>query len=186
MIKLPCRELTLKFRQWAGVEKFVLAGGSYGGFIALDYAAHHGDKLLGLILRDTWANGVLGMMNALANIVTSDRLKVDVARQVRVWSGALRDDKDFEEAVQEIIPIYAPPQDPLHEVPVKNEGFEGMDQSSSYHSATQNVAFGVNMPRFDVRGQLKNIKATMKAQYLFNCVVLIQALGSYTRSSWTS
>jgi proline iminopeptidase len=48
-------------------------------------------------------------LTALANIVTSDRLNVDVERQARVWSGNLIDDKDFEEAVREIIPIYAPP-----------------------------------------------------------------------------
>jgi proline iminopeptidase len=99
-------------RRWAGAEKFVLGGGSYGGFISLDYAILHGDKLLGLILRDTWTNGVVGAMTSLASILTSDRLKVDVARQIRVSSGTLLDDKDFEAAIQEILPIYAPPEDP--------------------------------------------------------------------------
>lgn len=129
------------------------------GFIALDYAIRHGDKLRGLILRDTWANGVLGSMTALANILTSDRIKVDVARQVRVWSGTLHDDKDFEEAVQEILPFYAPPEDPssIESVEDKPESTEFLG-SNSFHSATQNAAFGVNMPRFDVRHQLKDIK----------------------------
>jgi len=143
----------------------VLAGGSYGGFISLDYAVHHGDRLLGLILRDTWANGLIGQLTALANIVTSDRLHVDVQRQVRVWSGNLIDDKDFEEAVREIIPIYAPPEDPSQQAAAKDkpvpQGFEGlvpMDKRSAYHSATQNAAFSVNQPRFDVRNQLKYIK----------------------------
>ncbi|RDW67590.1 hypothetical protein BP6252_08986 [Coleophoma cylindrospora] len=151
-------------RKWAGAEKFVLAGGSYGGFIALDYALVHGDRLLGIILRDTWAHGVVGMMTALANVVTSDRLKVDVARQVRVWSGILYDDKDFEESVLEILPIYDPPEEVSNKAPMSGETqpkvFEGLAETGSgYHSATQNAAFCENMPRFDVRHRLKEIKA---------------------------
>ncbi|RDW74171.1 hypothetical protein BP5796_07613 [Coleophoma crateriformis] len=151
-------------REWAGAEKFLLAGGSYGGFIALDYALLHGDRLLGIILRDTWANGAVGMMTALANIVTSDRLRVDVARQIRVWSGILYDDKDFEEGVMEILPIYDPPEGVSKKAPMSNDTgpktFEGFVPTvSKYHSATQNAAFGVNMPRFDVRHRLKEIKA---------------------------
>ncbi|TVY38367.1 Proline iminopeptidase [Lachnellula subtilissima] len=149
-------------RKWACAEKFVLAGWSYGGFISLDYAVLHGDKLLGLMLRDTWANGILGQMTVLGNILTDDRLHVDVARQVRVWSGNLRDDKDFEEAIPEILPIYAPPEDPARKVPVKDndepKGFEGMDERAAYNSATQNAAFSINVPCFDVRQQLKDIK----------------------------
>jgi len=148
------RRADLCFREWAGADKIILSGGSYGGTIALDYAILHSDKLLGLLLRDTWTNGVLIGMTALAAIVTSPRLKVDVARQVRVWSGTLRDDKDYEAAVQEIIPIYAPPGTDKD----VQKDFEGMDESSRYNSATQNFAFAVNMPRFDVRRQLKNIK----------------------------
>ncbi|TVY92706.1 Proline iminopeptidase [Lachnellula willkommii] len=150
-------------RKWAGAEKFVLAGGSYGGFIALDYAVLHGDKLSGLILRDTWANGVLGMMTALGNVLTDDRLHVDVARQIRVWSGNLRDDKDFEEAIPEIIPIYAPPEEHLLKTTAKDndesKAFDEMNEVAAFNSAAQNAAFSVNVPRFDVRQQLKDIKA---------------------------
>jgi len=101
-------------------------------------------------------------MTSLASILTSDRLKVDVARQIRVSSGTLLDDKDFEAAIQEILPIYAPPEDPwsivLAGAKVFSKKFEGLDESSGYHSATQNAAFSVNIPRFDVRHRLKDIK----------------------------
>jgi len=115
--------------------------------------------LLGLVLRDTWANGVAGPINALANILTSDRVKVDKARQVRVWSGTLYDDKDFEEAIQEILPFYAPPENSSNTGPTKDkaESTEFLG-SVKFHSATQNAAFGINMPRFDVRQHLKDIK----------------------------
>jgi proline iminopeptidase len=105
-------------------------------------------------LRDTWTNGVLGPMNGLANILTSKRVTVDVARQVRLWSGTLRDDKDFEESVQEILTFYTPPDDPTKE---KTESTEFLG-TINYHSATQNAAFSMNMPQFDVRNRLKDIK----------------------------
>lgn len=96
-------------------------------------------------------------MNVVANILTSNKLTVDVARQVRVWSGTLRDDKDYAEAIQELLPFYDPPEDvvPAAELP-KETGFRSLE--FKFHSATQNAAFGYNMPRFDVRDQLKDIK----------------------------
>jgi proline iminopeptidase len=150
----------LDSRKFYGAEKFVLAGASYGGFLALDYAIHHGDRLDGLILRGAWANGKLGPMNALANILTSDKVKVDTARQVRLWSGTLHDDQDFEDSIMELLPFYAPPRNPntadVQDIPESTE-FQG---TVKYHSATQNYAFSVNMPRFDVRDQLQEIKVS--------------------------
>lgn len=146
----------------------------------------HGDKLSGLLLRDTWANGVVGMMTALASILTDDRLHVDVARQIRVWSGTLRDDKDYEDAIPEIIAIYAPPEEHMLKAPAKDNdeptAFEGMDALAAFNSATQNAAFGVNMPRFDVRQQLKDIKVEKSTDLRFSIAIdLTQTLGSYSR-----
>jgi len=106
-------------------------------------------------------------MTALASCLTDKRLNVDVARQVRVWSGDLRDDKDFEDGVQEILSIYAPPEDASVEGKAEPRAFEGLSKSdgrSAYNSATQNAAFSVNMPRFDVRHKLKEIKVRMRSQ----------------------
>ena len=109
-------------------------------------------------------------MNALANILTSDKVKVDAARQARVWSGTLHDDQDFEDAIQELLPFYAPPENPSstekgEDKPESTE-FQG---SVKFHSATQNYAFSVNMPRFDVRHQLKEIKVDRRSA-LSGCI----------------
>lgn len=126
--------------------------------MALDYAILHSERLRGLILRDTWAHGLAGMMTGFANVLLSNRIKPDIARQVRVFSGTLIDDKDFEDAVMELLPFYAPPEEanlvPTEKKPESTE-FKG---SVSFHSATQNYAFGVNLPKFDVRSQLHKIK----------------------------
>lgn len=145
------------FRKFYGAETFILAGASYGAFLALDYAVRHGDRLDGLILRGAWANGKLGPMNALANILTSDKVSVDAARQVRLWSGTLRDDQDFEDSIMELLPFYAPPRTAdVQDIPESTE-FQG---TVKYHSATQNYAFSVNMPQFDVRDKLHLIKVS--------------------------
>jgi proline iminopeptidase len=131
------------------------------------------------------------MMTSLASVLTSDRLKVDVARQIRVWSGTLRDDKDFEEGIQEILPIYAPPEDPsdtasakANVVPKKFEGLVATDESSGYHSATVNAAFSVNMPRFDVRHKLKEIK--VKRHHSFPIRLCISNFNDRFPRSWSS
>lgn len=101
-------------------------------------------------------------MRALANILTSDKVTVDTERQVRVWSGTLRDDKDFEEAIMELLPFYAPPRTAdVQDIPESTE-FQG---TVKYHSATQNYAFSVNMPQFDVRDKLHTITVSPMVQY---------------------
>lgn len=146
---------------WAGAETFVLAGHSYGGFLALDYAVNYPERLRGLILIDTWTCGTLGQMTALANVLTSNRIRVDKAQQVRVWSGNLLGDDDYRTAIADLLPFYAPPDDESEtatgtsdENPTSAEFFG----SGGVFSQTQNFAFGYNMPRFDVRDRLDTIK----------------------------
>ncbi|KAG5817142.1 hypothetical protein H9Q74_003501 [Fusarium xylarioides] len=81
---------------WAGAEKFILAGGSYGGFLALNYALNYPNRLLALILRNTWTCGPQGTYRALANIILSDRINPDPMRQVRLWAGNVQSQEDAE------------------------------------------------------------------------------------------
>lgn len=43
-------------RQWIGADEIVVAGGSYGGFIAMEYALAYPDRIKAMILRDTSAD----------------------------------------------------------------------------------------------------------------------------------
>jgi proline iminopeptidase len=55
-------------RQWVGAERFIMAGGSYGGFISMEYAIRHPERLMALVLRDTSAdnaNEEMARANAL-------------------------------------------------------------------------------------------------------------------------
>src|SRR6218665_3280591 len=40
-------------REWVGAEQIIMAGGSYGGFMALEYAIRYPERVLALVLRDT-------------------------------------------------------------------------------------------------------------------------------------
>ncbi|KAK1540838.1 hypothetical protein CPAR01_06827 [Colletotrichum paranaense] len=145
-------------RSWAGADKFVLAGGSYGGFVALQYALSHPDRLLALILRDTWACGLRGAFNFIKTILISDRITPDPDRQVRLNSGNIRDNEDFAAAFAEIVEIYKPKDDSAS-VGSRDTTFEGNDAHEHLHYETHNFAFSYNLPRLDVRSQLKDITA---------------------------
>ncbi|PNP78243.1 hypothetical protein FNYG_08189 [Fusarium nygamai] len=138
-----------ELRAWVGDEKFILAGGSYGGFLALNYALNYPNRLLALILRNTWACGPQGTHRALASILLSDRINPDPMRQVRLWTGNVQSQEDAEQAMAEIVTIYTP------ESNKEPESFEGA--SAELHWKVHNAAFSWSQPRFDVRSRLSEI-----------------------------
>src|SRR5262249_38666244 len=83
-------------RQWIGAERFVLAGGSYGGFIAMEYAVRHPGRLVALILRDTSPDNA-HRRDALKNVLSSDRVDLDPDLVARVNRGEVRDNAEFRE-----------------------------------------------------------------------------------------
>lgn len=134
----------------------MLAGGSYGGFLALGYALSHPRRLSGLILRDTWACGFRGTLRVLKNIITSTRIQPDFDRQVRVWSGSVRDSAEGAKALAEIVPIYSPEKE---DTPGKQDlGFEGTGGDFQMRWEVHNAAWSYCVPRFDVRQRLREIK----------------------------
>ncbi|CCT66351.1 uncharacterized protein FFB20_14038 [Fusarium fujikuroi] len=134
---------------WVGDEKFILAGGSYGGFLALNYALNYPNRLLALILRNTWACGPQGTHRALANILLSKRINPDPMRQVRLWTGSVQNQDDVEQGMAEIVTIYTPKDSP------EPENFEGASTELCWE--VHNAAFSWSQPRFDVRSRLSEI-----------------------------
>lgn len=141
-----------------GVETFILAGYSYGGFLALSYALAFPGRLSSLILQNTWACGPLGTHRVLASLLTSNRIKPDPARQARLWSGNVRDKEDAEQGLAEIIAIYTPEKDEPSSEPPSFDSFESTGGESHLHWEVHNAAFSFSQPRFDVRGRLGEIK----------------------------
>ncbi|MEV4755909.1 alpha/beta hydrolase [Micromonospora sp. NPDC049559] len=135
-------------REWAGVESFVMAGGSYGGFIAMEYAIRHPERLRALVLRDTSADHENDKA-ARRNAETSTRVRVDLEKLDRINTGRVRDDDDLRDCWREILPLYDHVYDPA-KVAERVE-------ATPYRYATHNYAFSVNMPNYDIKPLLHRI-----------------------------
>jgi len=134
----------MSMRIWARADRFVLAGGSYGGFVALEYALVHSDKLIALILRDTSPQGPACAEGALATILSSPRIHPDRDRQIRVWTGKVLNNRDLEQGYLEILPIYSRKSLPKMK----------RDPALILHYETHNAAFSRNVPKYDVTEKL--------------------------------
>lgn len=135
-------------RQWIGAERFVMAGGSYGGFISMEYAIRHPERLLAMVLRDTSADNGNEEM-ARANALASARVELDLDRFARIMDGTTRDNADLRDCWAEILPLYDHVYDPA--------AVQRKVDATTYRYETHNWAFTQNMPRYDISAQLFRI-----------------------------
>lgn len=137
-------------REWAGAEQVVMAGGSYGGFMAMEYAIRYPDRVAALVLRDTSpdnGNAPLARQNALA----SDRVRVDMEKFDRIDTGQVRDDEDLRDCWREILPLYDFTYDPAV--------VEAKVAATPYRYEAHNYAFSVNLPGYDLKPHLPAVTA---------------------------
>jgi proline iminopeptidase len=135
-------------REHFGYDKIVMAGGSYGGFIAMEYAIAHPDRVSALVLRDTAAD------------TTHDHLAVDRARSTdrtvipewvidRIGTGRFESNAQLRDYWRAILPLYDHNHDPAKD--------EAKLAATRFHYRTHNAAFGYNMPRYDLKPKLPTI-----------------------------
>lgn len=136
-------------REWAGVEQIVMAGGSYGGFVSLEYALAFPDRVRALVLRDTAAADTF-RGTARERALNSDRTTVDMEMFDRSFAGLVRDNADFRETWKAILPLYDYDYDP--------DAVEAKADAPTYHYQTHNYAFSTNLPSYDVRPRLGEIR----------------------------
>lgn len=137
-------------RQWAGADTIVIAGGSYGGFIALEYAVAYPEHVRAIVLRDTSADAS-NLKLAYENARNQDRVEINWDNFNRYWSGQIRDDEDLKARWAEIIPLYDYDYDPARSA----ERVE----SGSYRHEAHNWCFQYNQPNYDLKPQLPSITA---------------------------
>ena len=75
-------------RQWIGADKIVVAGGSYGGFIALEYAVAYPEHVQAIVLRDTSADAG-NLDTAYENARNQDRVEINWDNFDRYWTGRI-------------------------------------------------------------------------------------------------
>ena len=147
-----------QLRRWAGVDKFVLAGGSYGTFISLEYALRHPDHLDAVILRGPSAEGPSTIKNGLEAALKA--VSGDDERQTRMWMGQARDDEDLRLGFEKFAGVFAPPADKM--LPAAERAAPPAHRFPPiFHAATHDWAFSKNLPVYDVRERLGSIHAPM-------------------------
>lgn len=107
-------------------------------------------------MRNTWSCGFKGSLRVLKNICLSPRISPDLDRQVRLWSGNVRDNEDGAQGLAEILPIYTPAKEDNEEEGSK--AFEGVGDDFAMRWDVHNAAWSFSVPRFDVRDKLHQIK----------------------------
>ena len=137
-------------RQWIGAEKIVVAGGSYGGFISLEYAVAYPEHTEGVILRDTSADSK-NFDTLVENAKNQDRVEINWENFHRYWGGTIRDDADLKACWAELIPLYDFEYDPVVAAARVEAGF--------YRHEAHNWCFIHNSPNYDLKPVLHSIQA---------------------------
>ena len=136
-------------REWIGAEKIVIAGGSYGGFISMEYAIRYPDRVNAMILRDTssdWTNLALAIENARKQT----RVKLNWENFDRYWSGNIRDDADLKACWAELIPLYDFEYDPIKSA--------AQVEAGSYRYEAHNWCFQHNAALYDLKPALPSLR----------------------------
>jgi proline iminopeptidase len=136
-------------RQWLGAGEIVIAGGSYGGFIAMEYAIAYPQHTRAMILRDTSPDNT-NLSRAYENARDQYRVEINWDNFNRYWGGQIRDNEDLKARWAEIIPLYDFEYDP--------EQAAARVESGSYRYEAHNWCFQHNMPGYDLKPQLPAVR----------------------------
>lgn len=135
-------------REWVGAEEIIMAGGSYGGFISMEYAIRYPGRVRALILRDTSPDNSNEELSR-ANALSSTRVNLDLDKFYRIMDGKTYSNEDLKECWAEILPLYDHDYDPS----VVSTRVE----ETQYRYETHNWAFTQNMPHYDLKSLLPTI-----------------------------
>ena len=135
-------------REWMGVDQIVVTGGSYGGFIAMEYALAYPEHTRAMILRDTSPDNS-NLTRAFENAREQTRIEINWDNFNRYWGGRITDDQDLKERWAEIIPLYDFDYDPVKS--------DAAVEAGIYRHEAHNWCFLYNMPNYDLRPQLPSV-----------------------------
>lgn len=136
-------------RKWVGADQVAIAGGSYGGFMAMEYAIRYPEHVAAMVLRDT-APDNSHAITARNNALATDRVKIDMEKFDRIDEGRVRDNDDLRECWREILPLYDFEYDPAV--------VDAKVEATPYRFEAHNAAFSKNLPGWDIKDQLKDVK----------------------------
>lgn len=136
-------------RQFLGLGKIKILGGSYGGFLTLEYVLRYPENVTHVLLRDTAPSNNyndLSMEKALnSNLPGIDQDMLD-----RLFNGRVSSNEEFREMFAAIQPLYT--------VVVDEEANKKRIDDMYFHYETHNYAFSINKKNYDLLDRLNTIK----------------------------
>jgi len=138
-------------REHLGFDSFIMTGGSYGGYMALEYTLAHPERVTHLVLRDTAASHRFeGKAKATALARAQEFPGINEPDLNRIFAGQMESDEDFRDVFANIAPLYDANYDP--------ERTAAWVEKIMFHADTHNYAFSQNIPNFDLTSRLSEIK----------------------------
>ncbi len=141
-----------ELRQQLGLGKIKMLGGSYGGFLTLEYALRYPQNLTNIILRDT-APSCHYNDQSTERALGSNLPGINENMLDRLFEGRVKSNDEFKEMFGAIQPLYTVVWD--------EEKAKQRLESIYFHYETHNYAFSVNQPAYDLTEELKNIQVPM-------------------------
>lgn len=135
-------------RKHLNIDQIMIHGGSYGGFLSLEYVLRYPKHVTHVLLRDTAAN------KDYHHISTEKALEANlpgVSKEAldSLWSGNVSSNQELKEIFGALQPLYTVEQN--------QEKMNKKIDSIYYHYETHNYAFNTNQPNYDIKDQLKQI-----------------------------
>ncbi|MCQ6530424.1 alpha/beta fold hydrolase [Bacillus mycoides] len=138
-----------ELRKQLGLSKIKMLGGSYGGFLTLEYAIRYPKNLTHIILRDTAPSNRYNDLST-EKALTSQLPGINEEMLYRLFNGQVQSNGEFKKIFESIQPLYTVEWDA--------EKAKNKLDSIYFHYETHNFAFSINKQSYDVTEQLRNIK----------------------------
>lgn len=135
-------------RQFLGLDKIKILGGSYGGFLTLEYVLKYQENVTHVILRDTAPSNNYNDLS-MERALNSNLPGITESMLHRLFHGQVISDKEFKEMFAAIQPLYT--------VVVDEEANKNRIDNMYFHYETHNFAFSVNKKAYDISDRLHTI-----------------------------
>ncbi|WP_164215247.1 alpha/beta hydrolase [Virgibacillus sp. YIM 98842] len=135
-------------REYLGIEEVHMLGGSYGGFLTLEYVLRYPERVKSIILRDTAPNNKNNHLS-IDKAMKSNLPGINKEMLDRLFGGEVRSNEEFREMTKAILPLYTVEWD--------EKAAEEKLNNTYFRYETHNYAFKVNKKQYDVSDRLNQI-----------------------------
>ncbi len=142
-------------RLYLGLGQMLVIGGSYGGMVAMAYAARYPDSVSQLIV---YATAASHEFLPKAQQTLRDRgTPEQIAIAQKLWDGRFQSNDELKTYFEILGPLYSCRVEPLDKLLEKPQSVTGSDRIFSYEAT--NEAFGGFLRTYDIRSELAKITA---------------------------